>query len=418
MIENPTSPSSETEMFDATRTGAFGSVLASFRGESSGPFTLLIADPMAGVGHARAGIVHLTTSKRHLTPILEGGDGDVFGIGLACLKDLDRDGSEDVGVFSCSRVTGALSFSAVTTDGRLIWTRGTDKPIESRMAWRPIAMPTPDIDDDGVPDVAMLWGGQCGRDWRNELQVLSGRSGRVLWQVAEALPSGKAVSMVISSGWVASRCCILVGVVNPAQTVSGQRGTDSGLSMATPGVVCAFTLDNGQLAGILEGRTCGGNWSFGWSLDIVGDLNADGHGELLVAQRGQPGENGVWAVSTLSGVPVKAWRQRWPYSTSVKIIAVGDCDSDDVEDLAVAAPNAFAGSITVLSGATDAVLGTLIGSEFDIDFGADVALAGDWDGDGVVDIAIGIASIDGWQAGRGSVDIRSMRTWKSISSFE
>ncbi len=87
------------------------------------------------------------------------------------------------------------------------------------------------------------------------------------------------------------------------------------------------------------------------------------------------------------------------------VAVVGDTDGDRRADVLVGAPTAGAGTATLYSGATGAVLHTFTGANAGDQLGAAVASAGDFDGDGVGDVVVGIPGADqgGTDAGRAQV---------------
>ena len=199
---------------------------------------------------------------------------------------------------------------------------------------------------------------------------------------------------------------------------------DQELTQDTPGVPGAAEPDDG----------------FGAST-VLADFDGDGCADLAV---GAPGENGGrGSVTVLYGSPTGltaaravGWTQNGlpgagtaqPFEFFGEALAAGDLDGDGRADLAVGAPSdrvgsRFAGAVTVLRGgpaglggagrtaavsqATPGVPGT---PEDGDGFGAALAI-GDFDGDGVGDLAVGALGEDGVA---GVVDVLPGRTGAGV----
>jgi hypothetical protein len=162
--------------------------------------------------------------------------------------------------------------------------------------------------------------------------------------------------------------------------------------------------------------------SFGWYVARLDDLDGDGHPELVVgapfaafdgAQLG-----GAWVLSSADGKVLYEWRgtdRRGGFGGVVA--ALGDLDGDGKPEIAVAAPatedqtRTLPGALVVYSGATGKELRRWSGAQAGEEYARMIVDAGDVDGDGVHDVAIGAPWYRrGDQDRVGRVELRSGKT--------
>ncbi|MEZ6197218.1 MAG: integrin alpha [Planctomycetota bacterium] len=158
------------------------------------------------------------------------------------------------------------------------------------------------------------------------------------------------------------------------------------------------------------GPTSGG--AFGNSVAGLGDVDGDGRPDFAV---GAPYVLGTGVVGVYSGVDGTLIRFHSGAAPGDDygwcVAAAGDIDGDGVGDLAVGSPNALgangaAGRVEVRSGATGALVYALEGEAAGDRFGWSVDGAGDVDGDGSDDLIVGAnyhAGSAGIQQGRAYV---------------
>lgn len=150
----------------------------------------------------------------------------------------------------------------------------------------------------------------------------------------------------------------------------------------------------------------GGFEAFGASVTGVGDADADGYDDFAVAAVEFP--FGLGFIRVYSGFDGSVLRTLVGNGGSFGVsMDAGDFDDDGVLDVAVGATG---GSyVAIYSGRTGALLRTLSGM-VGMRFGWSVKVLGDVDGDGAADLAVGAPVA-------GQVQVFSGRTWTTLATF-
>ncbi|MCB9898487.1 MAG: FG-GAP repeat protein [Planctomycetes bacterium] len=322
--------------------------------------------------------------------------GDRFGAALVAPGDVDGDGRADLAVGASGRdgvQPSAGRVSLLSSDGALLWQLEGDEAfarLGSALA------SAGDVDGDGVPDVAA--GEPSGAGGKGRLCVLSGVDGALLLQVDGAAQGDRFGSSLAGVGDVDRDGVpdLLVGAPD-----SDAGGTNAGRA-------CVLSGADGSELAAWQGETFD---LFGLSVAAAGDVDLDGvpdvlvgapfddggafNGGALVVLPGQGGD----ALGTLFGAGVGDQLGTW-------VAGVGDVDGDGVPDAAAGAPGddgsaLDAGAVHVRAGAGGAQLLVIAGQGEGEGLGV-VCGAGDLDGDGRADLAVGAPSSDaaGDDAGR------------------
>lgn len=188
--------------------------------------------------------------------------------------------------------------------------------------------------------------------------------------------------------------------------VVGAPGDDSSGNNGT-GSVSAYSGLDGSL---LYRRYSIGHHGLGYSVDGAGDVNGDGFDDVVVTALAPNGNNASGRAAVLSGAtgtPIHLFDAQTQFEWfGVDCAGAGDVDGDGFDDVIIGVKQDMTvgyrgGAAKVYSGATGGVLHTFLAESALQCFGASVAGAGDVDGDGFADLAIGAPGA--WGAGRVTV---------------
>ncbi len=267
-------------------------------------------------------------------------------------------------------------------------------------------MPVPDLSGDGLADVVVAapLAPVDGRT-RGILVARSPKTGETIWQHAETESE--------NLGW--------------DLTLAGDHDGDGRTDLfvgAPAGESGRVYLLNGKDGSVLRTYTPReARGSFGWYVARLGDLDGDGRADLAVgAPMAQAADGALvgeaWVLSSASGKELHHWNETdGRRGFGGVLAAVADLDGDGKGEIAVAAPGTedqartIPGELRIYSGGTGKELRRWSGSQPGELYARMVIGAGDLDGDGVEDLAIGAPWYRRGTADRvGRVELRSARS--------
>jgi hypothetical protein len=315
--------------------------------------------------------------------------GEQLGTILAFAGDVDRDGHADL-IFGLP-----LAGAAGIWSGRALLRSGRHGGVQYEFAglaagdrFGSTVTDAGDVDGDGFGDVAVgaPFDDRGGAD-AGSITIFSGRDGAVLRTSFGPFP-GASFGLVLDGGRDVDgdgRGDLAVGM-----PLADFNGTDSGSVYVLSGVSGA------QLARY-DGAAAQDH--FGYTVALVGDADGDGRSEVAggaIQPFGGPGYVRVHR----SGNGAVLWTgfgDGFVDRTGWSLAAAGDVDNDGRADVIAGLygrtdahfDHETQGGARVWSGATGAVLHTFDGLTSFERFGAAVAAAGDVDGDGRGDVAVG-----------------------------
>jgi hypothetical protein len=274
-------------------------------------------------------------------------------------------------------------------------------------------MPVPDISGDGLADVIIAAPhAPVDGHMRGIVVASSPKTGEELWKRAETETE--------NFGWD----------LTLAGDHDGDGHTDLfvGAPAEDSGRVYLLSGKDGTMLRTYTPRDDGG--SFGWYVARLDDLDGDGRADLAVGapfagDAGGAAGGGAWVFSSASGRELYHWKgtdRRGGFGGVVA--AVGDLDGDGKGEIVVGSPGTedptrtLPGDLLIYSGATGKELQHWSGTQPGELFGRMVTAAGDLDGDGVGDLAIGAP----WHRGEGGdkvgrVELRSGRSGKVLGEL-
>ena len=356
----------------------------------------------AGVGPASGGALLLSGADASVLMEFGGAAaGDEFGAAVAGAGDVDGDGVPDVMVGaprSAAAAGAALVFSGA--DGSLLHTfTGSAAGDELGRA----VAGAGDVNGDGFADliVGAPHADPAGPDSGAAL-VYSGADGSLLHAFSGSQADAQAGTAVAMLGDVDGDAHDDVVVSAP-------------LDGAGFGAVRIYSGSGGGLLHSLAGAQAG--WMFGAALAATADLDGDGVRDLLV---GVPKQlwGRVHAYSGATGAKLFETTASSSKELGSSVAAAGDINGDGLSDVLAGTPELTSSSdwkkglLYVFSGRDGSFLWKLGGMTTLDAFGTAEAGAGDRDGDGLAEIAIGVPGLDTAGANAGGVVLQDFFvTW-------
>lgn len=266
-----------------------------------------------------------------------------------------------------------------------------------------------DLDGDGVPEVLVGSPVLDPKRSHGRVQVVSGRSLRVLFTIDSEQPALLFGHSVAAAGDVDGDGLGDWIVGAPLGDVDGEG----------PGIAQIFASRDGALLRTLRGEQPG----FGVDVVGVGDVDGDGKSEVLVGtspvvqNRMAQGSAQLFAGADGRLLRTFSCEQAGVYFGSA-VAAAGDVDGDGTGDLIVGGNHGYtAGLVKVFSGRTGAVLLAWYDDSTATGFGSQVGSAGDLDGDGHGDLLVSACGSLQRFADHGRVLVFSGRDGSILQSF-
>lgn len=343
---------------------------------------------------------------RRIAGIVPGGElGFRFGEPL----DVDGDGHADIAAGARFKLQPGTTFqngsAAVWSGASGSLIRAWDGELQDGLFGHWV-LPVPDLGHDGLADLIIAApNARVDGILRGVLVARSPKTGEEIWK--------RAGSRNENLGWDLA----LAGDHNG----DGRSDLFVGAPAGDSGRVYLVSGTNGTVLRTYAPRE--DVPSFGWYVARLDDLDGDGHADLAVGAHRENGPGGVisgaaYVFSSATGKELHHWKGTGDVSGFGEVVAtVGDLDGDGHGEVVVAAPRtndqtrSLPGEVFVYSGATGKELRHWSGTQPGELFGRMVVAAGDLDGDGSEDLAIG-APWHRRDAGErvGRVELRSGRS--------
>jgi hypothetical protein len=336
-----------------------------------------------------------------------GSSNDAFGAEVAGLGDTNGDNIADYAVAAPAHdkgagILGAGEFRVYSgwTGGLLLYKEGGGQYIGLGSSLSRAG----DLSGDGLADVLVGTNATAGVSSGGYVRAWSVSSGAVVHNSSEG--DGELDVGYVGDVNGDGRDDVLVGSPNGVALAGQNRGLVRLYSGSTGNQIRELSSQAGARLGA--------------SVAIVGDVDGDGHDDVLV---GAPFEdaNGLDSgiarlYSGSTGVELRSHVGSEGGWLGAAVASAGDVDGDSVDDYLVGAPGfkffGFSlGRVLVISGLTGASIRTHLGVVTGERFGATLAGLGDANGDGRADYAVGAPWATGPAGIRtGRVDVISGQT--------
>jgi hypothetical protein len=317
-----------------------------------------------------------------------------FGASVATAGDVNSDGRADV-------VVGA--YGNATSRGKTYLYLGTASGLASTASWTAVGEAASNFFGSGVATA-----GDVNGDGYSD--VLVGAYGNASSRGKAYLYLGTATGLSVAASWTAvgeaasdffASCIATAGDVNGdgySDVAIGAYGNGSSTGKAYLYLGRAIGLSSAaSWTAVGEGTTN----SFGRFVATAGDVNGDGRSDLVIGADGYSGSTGKaylylggasgLSATTLWSAAGEATGNLYGYS----VATAGDVNGDGYSDVVVGASgySTHTGKVYVYLGGASGLSATAswtkIGESTSNDFGWSVATAGDVNGDGYSDVAVG-----------------------------
>lgn len=177
-------------------------------------------------------------------------------------------------------------------------------------------------------------------------------------------------------------------------------------SAASGHYVRVWSAKNGNL--IHSWKPAGSTSEFGRSLDGAGDVDQDGHTDIIVGDSKHNGGDGaVFVFRGATGALLHFIPGGLLDQLGASVAGLGDIDGDGHDDFAAGATQHLTGEgyVRIYSGLNGSVIHTLRGTNLNDRLGKVLACAGDVDGDGINDViaAAGVTYVRVWSGATGAL---------------